>query len=156
MKWGVGKLIAHSPKKAIVIPFIQFGMETLMPQHPITKKLDSHVPIPGHNVLVILGEEMNFDDLIKEHEDMYGVLWKYKASVDDENSNCCDYDNNHDVNNSNNNNNDNNNSSNDNNSDKDDFHRYWDSKPEELKLYHKITLRIEKALALLNKNKELL
>ena len=29
---------------------------------------------------------MNFDDLIKEHEDLYGILWKYKASVDEENN----------------------------------------------------------------------
>ena len=125
LKWGVGKLIAHSPQKAIVIPFIQYGMETLMPQHPVTKKLDSYIPIPGHNVLVILGEEMNFDDLIKEHEDLYGILWKYKASVDEEN-----------------------------NGGSGNFHDHWDSKPEELKLYHKITLRIEKALNSLNSSRD--
>ena len=35
-----------------------------MPQHPVTKKLDSYIPIPGHNVLVILVEEMIFDEMI--------------------------------------------------------------------------------------------
>ena len=96
-----------------------------MPQHPVTKKLDSHIPIPGHDVLVILGEEMNFDDLIKEHEDLHGVLWKYKASVDEEHE-----------------------------GGPGSFHDHWDSKPEELKLYHKITLRIEKALNSLNSSRD--
>jgi monolysocardiolipin acyltransferase len=110
LKWGVGKLIAHSPKRAIVIPFFQFGMETLLPQDPVTKKLDSMIPKPGHNVKVRFGVELDFDDLIKEHEELHGQLWKYKASVDEE-------------------------------IEGQDFHLYWDSRPEEMILYHKITLR---------------
>ena len=125
LKWGVGKLIAHSPKKAIVIPFFQYGMETLMPQHPVTKKLDSHIPVPGHDVLVRFGKEIEFDDLIKEHEEKYGVLWKYKASVDEEEE-----------------------------KGEGNFHDHWDSKPEDLKLYHKITLRIEEALIALNTGRD--
>lgn len=118
LKWGVGKLIAHSPRRAIVVPFFQFGMETTMPQHPETKKLSSVIPRPGHNVVVRFGEEINFDDLIQEHELLHGILWKYKASVDEDKEG--------------------------------DFHDHWDSKPEELLLYHKITLRVEKALIALN------
>jgi monolysocardiolipin acyltransferase len=119
LKWGVGKLIAHSPKKAIVIPFTHMGMETVMPQHPVTKVLATTIPQPGHDVSVKFGEELDFDDLIKEHEALHGILWKYTASVDDDKEG--------------------------------DFHEHWDSKPEELVLYHKITLRIEKSLAALLK-----
>ena len=89
-----------------------------MPQHPETKKLSSVIPRPGHNVVVRFGEEINFDDLILEHELLHGILWKYNASVDEDKEKI--------------------------------FHDHWDSKPEELVLYHKITLRIEKALIALN------
>jgi hypothetical protein len=93
------------------------GMETVMPQHPVTKALATAIPQPGHDVSVIFGEELDFDDLIEDHEALHGKLWKYTVSIDDDNEG--------------------------------DFHEHWDSKPEDLVLYHKITLRIEKALTAL-------
>lgn len=84
LKWGVGKLIAHSPKTATVIPFFHFGMETIMPKDPITNKwLNPKIPRPGHNVTVRFGPVLDFSDLIQEHEEQYGPLWKYAASSDD-------------------------------------------------------------------------
>lgn len=83
LKWGVGKLIAHSPKRAIVIPFVHLGMETVTPQDPVTRTRYSSIPnVLGHDVSVYFGEELDFDDLIKEHEEVNGILWKYTASVD--------------------------------------------------------------------------
>ena len=60
-------------------------METILPQHPETKSLlTKGVPVPGHNVTVRFGTELNFDDLIQAHEQKFGPLWKYNASVDDD------------------------------------------------------------------------
>ena len=99
LKWGVGKLIAHSPCPPVVIPFFHWGMETILPQHPQTKALlTKGVPVPGHNVTVRFGSELHFDDLIQAHEQRFGPLWKYNASVDNDR-------------------------------DADNFHDHWDSKP---------------------------
>eukprot|EP01038_Epipyxis_sp_PR26KG_P005254 gene5254-7302_t len=125
LKWGVGKLIAHSPVKPIVIPFFFSGTETMIPQDPITKKVSSWIPNFGHKVTVRFGIELDFTDLINEHELKYGPLWKYKPSIKYEMN--------------------------------ENYHDYWDSKPEDLILYNKITNRIEEALVNLNEqsNKEL-
>ncbi len=53
-----------------------------MPQHPDTKTLISRWPHPYHKVDVIFGEEVKFDDLIEEHEQKYGPLWKYRAQAE--------------------------------------------------------------------------
>ena len=79
-KWGVGKLIAHSPQRPRVIPFFHHGMETVLPQDPLTKVLLTKYPIPGQKVHVIFGKEIVFDDLIAEHEALYGPLWTYSPS----------------------------------------------------------------------------
>ena len=53
---------------------------------------------------VRFGSELHFDDLIQAHERKFGPLWKYNASVDDdEHSSDAAADN--------------------------DFHDHWDSKP---------------------------
>jgi hypothetical protein len=59
-------------------------METVTPQDPVTRTVYSMFPNIGHDVSVHFGEELDFDDLIKEHEDVHGVLWKYTANVDDD------------------------------------------------------------------------
>jgi hypothetical protein len=59
-------------------------METVTPQDPETRMVYSMLPNIGHDVSVHFGEELDFDDLIKEHEDVQGVLWKYTANVDDD------------------------------------------------------------------------
>lgn len=91
LKWGVGKLIAHAPITPKVIPFAHHGMERLLPQDENTGKtklrdnlLDSMLPaIFGGDaddklhIRVKFGEEIEFDDLIREHEAKHGKLWKY-------------------------------------------------------------------------------
>jgi monolysocardiolipin acyltransferase len=175
LKWGVGKLIAHSPKRPVVVPFFLYGMETVLPQNPDTKKLLTAIPQPGHHVRVVFGEELCFDDLIEEHERQHGPLWKYSASVDEDEAKvkevrirkqqalsvtAADRG-------SSSGRNDKSSSqegqsiSTDGKSDsasnvasinesRVDFHVYWDSRPEDLQLYHKITLRIEEAIRKLN------
>ena len=69
LKWGIGKMIAHAPKPPVVIPFCHTGMEKVMPQDPATRKTISLIPIPGkHDVKVQFGCEIDFSDLIEEHE----------------------------------------------------------------------------------------
>lgn len=76
----------------------------------------------GHKVTVRFGCEIIFDDLIDEHERIYGKLWKYKsnsrASKYSDCKNIVD----------------------------DNDHNNWISKPNDYILYSKITLRIEREL----------
>jgi monolysocardiolipin acyltransferase len=83
--WGVGKLIAHAPVPPIVICFYHSGMEHLMPQVEYPRKLLVKFPQSGHDVKVKFGTQMQFDDLIREHESLYGPLWKYRVKNDDDN-----------------------------------------------------------------------
>jgi hypothetical protein len=124
LKWGIGKLIAHAPTKPVVIPFFFMGTETIYPQDKVTKALRNKLPIPGCNVDIRFGPEIDFSGLITEHEKLYGPLWKVKASVKHEQKN----DDGSDV----------------------DFHTYWDSKPSDYILYAKIAKRVEEALVELN------
>ena len=78
------------------------------------------MPIPGHNVKIIFGDELNLDDLIKAHEEKYGPLWTFSPSGLTQNK------------------------SEENKSIKQGDQ--WISSPEELVLYSKITKRIEAAL----------
>lgn len=127
LKWGIGKLIAHSPQRPIVIPFFFMGTETITPLHPVTKKLEKSIPNIGHKVHLQFGKSIEFDDLIKEHEAQYGPLWKYSASVEIDKQRGYN---------------------------SEDYHSYWDSRPEDYHLYSKITRRIEKALEEMNENFE--
>ena len=122
LKWGVGKLVAHAPKRPIVVPFFHMGMESVMPQDPVSRRVLTTLPRPGHNVRVLFGEAITFDDLIEEHEARHGKLWKYRASVLR------------------------NESGNDPGEDSD----RWVSRDVDYELYHKIALRIEGSLRALN------
>ena len=125
LKWGVAKLIAHSPITPEVIPFAHHGMEKLLPQDEQTGKtklrkniLLSCLPqwLGGEEELrvsVQFGESITFEDLINEHERQHGKLWKYK---NDEAS-----------------------------------YLQWSSSVEERLLYNKITRRIEARLDELTK-----
>ena len=137
LKYGVGKLIAHSPVRPKVVPFHFVGTENAYPQHPETKALSNTLPRMGHKVTVRFGAQLHFDDLIAEHEQVYGPLWHYSASVVKDNAtyskaSACDG------------------GEGDEKADDADFHQYWDSKPTDLILYSKITARIESALNELN------
>jgi monolysocardiolipin acyltransferase len=105
LKWGVGKLIAHAPITPRVIPFAHCGMERLLPQDEISGKtylrtdfVKSLLPsfLLGRNdngssssggggdgeglrIRIQFGHEINFDDLIQEHESKHGKLWKYRG-----------------------------------------------------------------------------
>lgn len=80
LKWGVGKLIAHHPGKVRIIPFAHVGMETLLPQDPITRKtfLKKHI-FDGNKLMVRIkfGKEIDCQDLIDDFEAKHGKLWKY-------------------------------------------------------------------------------
>lgn len=122
LKWGVGKLIAHSPVKPIVIPFYHIGMEGVMPQDPVTRDVIAKYPGVGQKIKVIFGHEVSFDDLIAEHEAKHGPLRKIQATpTPDEVEN---------------------------------YHKYWDSSPEEMLLYSAITRRLEDALEELGREAE--
>ena len=89
----------------------------------------------GHDIRVRFGEEVTFDDLIEEHENKYGKLWKYSSNrVIMNNGNTCDtkiirYSNGVEEH-------------------EDDR---WISGDKEKILYNKITLRVERKLSELHK-----
>ena len=76
LKWGVGKLVAHCPVRMVVLPFHHVGMEGIVPQYE-TGELKTRLPLGGNSVTVRFGEEIDFSDLIDEHERKHGKLWKY-------------------------------------------------------------------------------
>lgn len=125
LKWGVGKLIAHAPVRPKVIPFAHAGTENLFPQDEITGVTQS---IFGGELRVRIrfGGELQFDDLIDDHEEKHGKLWKYDAAVGK-------YELSEKGRSSG------------------DFHRLWDSSKEEMELYTKIAKRIEIHLEQLTK-----
>ncbi|KAL7555102.1 hypothetical protein ACHAWF_018728 [Thalassiosira exigua] len=132
LKWGVGKLIAHAPVTPKVIPFAHHGMERLFPQDENNGKtkfrdnlLASMLPaaLGGDandklHLRVRFGEEISFDDLIREHESKHGRLWKYCGKLTAEEQ----YDRGEHA---------------------ESFHERWDSSSEERALYSKIVRRIE-------------
>lgn len=87
LKWGIGKLIAHSPVPPIIIPFHHKGMAGVMPQHNVfvqgphgdwqyNNKVISPIPSTGAVAVVRFGDAICVDDLVKEHEDVHGPLYK--------------------------------------------------------------------------------
>lgn len=80
LKWGVAKLIAHAPVRPVVIPFIHIGMDGVMPMDQ-DRKLLTKFPQLGQSVQVKFGPELSFDDLITEHEQQFGPLWRYSSET---------------------------------------------------------------------------
>ena len=80
LKWGVGKLIAHSPVSPVIIPFHHMGMEHVMPQNPLTRKTITLVPNINAKVFIKFGGKIYVDDLIQEHERKHGPLRKFSPS----------------------------------------------------------------------------
>lgn len=122
LKWGTAKLIAHAPEEVSVIPYYFSGMEAVIPLEPVTRAIISVIPVPNHKVIVRFGEEVNFNDLIADHEKKYGKLRKYRCSS----SSKIDHDDMVDE-------------------------RSWVSCESDKILYHMITNRIEEALERLRK-----
>lgn len=78
LKWGVGKVVAHCPKKILVVPFHHLAMEGINPQKE-DGELRTHVPQGGNDVNLRVGKLVEFEDLIEEHEKKHGKLWKYNV-----------------------------------------------------------------------------
>lgn len=134
LKWGVGKLIAHCPKKPKVIVLYFSGLDTAIPQHPETKRVESVIPKPGHQVRVRFSEEIVFDDLIEQYEAQHGKLWKYGDHAVDPTSS------------------DAKSNRKDGESDLLVAGERWISTAQELQLYSQITRRIEQVLTRLNQD----
>lgn len=85
LKWGVGKLIAHHPGKIRIIPFAHVGMETLLPQDPITRRTFLKKELFDGEKLKLrikFGKEIDCQDLIDDFESKHGKLWKYDHGSD--------------------------------------------------------------------------
>lgn len=91
LKWGIGKLIAHSPVPPIIVPFHHKGMAGVMPQHntfvqapdgawQYNNKVISPIPRTGAVAVVRFGDAISVDDLIKEYEDAHGPLYKVTSA----------------------------------------------------------------------------
>lgn len=87
LKWGVGKLIAHSSDSSslIVVPFYHMGMHQLFPQHNTPD--DNSVIHPtwvygGNDIFVRAGKPIDFSELLKEYEQEHGTLRKLALSTD--------------------------------------------------------------------------
>lgn len=81
LKWGIGRVIAHSPQTPIVIPFFHQGMEEVTPIDTKTRKTRHINIVGGHRVFVIFGPPVDFSDLIEAHEKEFGPLVKIQAST---------------------------------------------------------------------------
>lgn len=76
LKWGAGKLIAHSAVPPVVIPIFHTGMASVVPIHPLTRKILHTIPRSGHRVTARVGPAVDFQDLIEDHARRHGPLRK--------------------------------------------------------------------------------
>jgi len=83
LKWGVGKLVAHSPVTPVLVPFYHLGMASVLPQHNVWEGGEFRNGVVswrhiqgGHRVKVWFGDRVPFDDLLAAHERAHGPLWK--------------------------------------------------------------------------------
>lgn len=80
LKWGVGKLIAHSAVPPVVIPIFHTGMAHVVPLHPFTRKILHAIPRTGNKVTARVGRAIEFGDLLEEHVRQHGHLRKLDIS----------------------------------------------------------------------------
>ena len=81
LKWGVGKLIARADVPPVVVPIYHVGMEKVMPQHKGTHRIKSFVPHVNERVHTIVGEPLDFSDLLMNHTKSKGVRHMGKAWI---------------------------------------------------------------------------
>ncbi|CAM9998346.1 unnamed protein product [Pylaiella littoralis] len=81
LKWGVGRMIAHSPRTPVVVPFFHTGMQNLVAEDPATKDVLPEQPQNFNDITIRVGEAIEVADLLARHEDEHGPLWKYSAAV---------------------------------------------------------------------------
>ncbi|CAM9446285.1 unnamed protein product [Chrysoparadoxa australica] len=75
LKWGVGKVVAHSPPDLEIIPFFHSGMQNVVPEHPVSKECTGWLPALGKSVHVRVGPAVLVRDLIEAHEKTHGKLF---------------------------------------------------------------------------------
>ncbi|KAJ1286961.1 hypothetical protein BS78_03G392700 [Paspalum vaginatum] len=61
-KRGVGRLVMDADSLPVVIPFVHTGMQDIMP-------VGKRIPRAGKRVIVVVGDPINFDDLLVENSD---------------------------------------------------------------------------------------
>ncbi|XP_012701195.1 uncharacterized protein LOC101768024 [Setaria italica] len=61
-KRGVGRLVMDTDSLPVVIPFVHTGMQDIMP-------VGKRIPRAGKRVIVVVGDPINFDDLIIDNSD---------------------------------------------------------------------------------------
>jgi monolysocardiolipin acyltransferase len=61
-KRGVGRLVMDADSLPVVIPFVHTGMQDIMP-------VGKRIPRAGKQVIVVVGDPINFDDLIIDNSD---------------------------------------------------------------------------------------
>ncbi|KAL5222991.1 hypothetical protein ABZP36_027704 [Zizania latifolia] len=61
-KRGVGRLVMDADDLPVVIPFVHTGMQDIMP-------VGKRIPRAGKRVIVVVGDPINFDDLIIDNSD---------------------------------------------------------------------------------------
>ncbi|CAM0884564.1 unnamed protein product [Alopecurus aequalis] len=61
-KRGVGRLVMDADSLPVVVPFVHTGMQDIMP-------VGKRIPRTGKQVIVVVGDPINFDDLIADNND---------------------------------------------------------------------------------------
>jgi monolysocardiolipin acyltransferase len=80
LKWGVGKLIAHSSVPISIVPFHHVGMEGTLPQNKEGVIL-SKIPQGGNTAIMRVGKDVVVKDLIAAYEKLNGKeIRKYYSS----------------------------------------------------------------------------
>lgn len=70
LKWGVGKLIARAEVPPVVVPIYHLGMDKILPQDE--KMLRSMIPKTGQDVIAIVGDPIDFEDLLAQYRQKVG------------------------------------------------------------------------------------
>lgn len=92
LKWGVGRLVAHSLRCPVIIPMYHSGMDEVLPDRNVwvedpetgKKRYDvtpkSFVPRKGKTIEVQFGAVVMVKDLVDAHEERHGLLQKASFS----------------------------------------------------------------------------
>lgn len=120
LKWGVGKLVAHCPERPIVVPLYHYGMEHFVPQDVDSRLILVKAPVVGGHRVTASVGEPLHFDDLIEEHERTHGKLWKYSATASSRAQAGD------------------------------FHAEWDSRPEDLRLYSKITARIEDALHALN------
>lgn len=76
-KWGVGRLVYESPICPIVLPFYHIGMDSILPSR------FPYIPRVGKTVTVVVGEPMDFKELVSEMKEQQEDPTKARKVITD-------------------------------------------------------------------------